>query len=457
MSSQNKGLKYSIDYFIEELSLTTPSESRINLMPYLLELDYFEDIYSNSISGKVVLSESIGLLSKTGLNGTESIKVRFKKSKDHEEYIDRTFRVFSVSDRTLSKNYSFEKYVLEFCSEELFVSEQFRISKSYKGKIISDIIEDVMKNFLKVSGKSINIQKTTGTYDFVLPNKKIFETINWLSSYALPANGNVGADMLFFENVEGYIFASLQNLFNQSPVYQYSYNPKNITNLDMQYNLRTILKLEIMDYFDSLGSLNKGLFSNRLLSIDTINRKKTTTDFDYNDYFGKSKSLNDYPVTNQYKNNVGKTMYNPPDKNYESGTLRMVVSNQTGTRVDYIKNSPEDVPRDFFIEKSLPNRVAQIGLANHTRLKITVPGNSDLHAGMTVNLKILNTNPLSGMNNPAAGSSNVRTDDPHLSGKYLVSAIRHIISPGSYVSVIEVCKDSTYGPISGAGNKNNFI
>ena len=100
----------------------------------------------------------------------------------------------------------------------------------------------ILKNYLKVS-KPINIDSTSGVYDFVLPNKKLFETINWLSTYAQP-KGYVGADMLFYENSTGYYLRSLQKLFSQKPKYNYYYQPKNI-NENIAMN-RTDVKLYVM-------------------------------------------------------------------------------------------------------------------------------------------------------------------------------------------------------------------
>jgi hypothetical protein len=64
------------------------------------------------------------------------------------------------------------------------------------------------------------MQQTEGLYDFVIPYKKPFEAINWLSNYAT-AVGKEGADFLFYENSEGFNFFSLQNLFTQAPYTTY--------------------------------------------------------------------------------------------------------------------------------------------------------------------------------------------------------------------------------------------
>ena len=105
-------------------------------------------------------------------------------------------------------------------------AEQYRISKAYKNTKISDIIQNILTEYVKIGSnikptnkgtKTVNIESTYGVYDFILPNKKLFETINWLATYARPASNNPGADMLFFENAGGYFFNSLQTLYNKPP------------------------------------------------------------------------------------------------------------------------------------------------------------------------------------------------------------------------------------------------
>ena len=74
--------------------------------------------------------------------------------------------------------YDADVYVIHFCSDEVVLSEQYRISKSYSNKIVSDMIYDILKNHLKVPDNKLNvrnIEKSKGLYNFVVPNFKPFE------------------------------------------------------------------------------------------------------------------------------------------------------------------------------------------------------------------------------------------------------------------------------------------
>lgn len=440
-------MQYQTDYQIEEISLSSATiGSPVDMKPYLVELSVFEDIFNNSVSGHLMVSDALGLIPNFKLNGTETIKVKFKKDAKESRGVDRSFRVYKISDRYFNPTNGYENYKINFCSEELLLSEKYRVSKSYKKEYVSNIVNDVLNNLSKIgSKKKVYIEETTGTYDFTLPNKKIFETVNWLTTYALPKS-KTGADMLFFENVDGYWFKSLQSLYDQKPLTTYYYNPKNISQ-EMEQKFKNIMELDILDSFDVLRSISGGTFANRLITIDPLTRTKTTTDFDYNKYFSKSTTMNKASVTNNYKDTLGKTLFDSPPGNLESGSFRLMVSNSKHKDNPYLKSKPGSVKSNFFIEDSIPNRAAQLTLSNYSRVKITIPGNAQLSVGMTLQVSVpkMGATTYTKVNNPVK-----RTEDPILSGKYLITAVRHVISPMTYISVVELCKESFIEPVPSA-------
>jgi hypothetical protein len=71
--------------------------------------------------------------------GNDYLFLSFRKPGDDYYRISKTFRIFSVSHRQLAKDQN-ENYILNFCSEENILSEQYKISKSYRNTKISDIV-----------------------------------------------------------------------------------------------------------------------------------------------------------------------------------------------------------------------------------------------------------------------------------------------------------------------------
>jgi len=279
------GIRFPSDFKL--ISVTVHSGTGdIDLSLTHLEISYNEDLFNNTASGYVMIKDSSDISNTLSLSGNEFIHLHLGKADDTTNIIKKSFRIFSIKKREPLNDGNTETYLIYFCSEELFLSEQYKISKSYKNSDITTNIKDIMKTYLHVPNNRIGqIDKTYGVYDFIVPFLKPFDAINWLASYARPgafgSTNMVGADMLFYENKFGYNFRSLQSLYEQSPMREYTYDPKNLNITDAAYNLSNALSYEIMDSFDTLAGVNQGVFANRLLSVDPLLRRYKVTDFNY--------------------------------------------------------------------------------------------------------------------------------------------------------------------------------
>lgn len=447
-------LKYPTDYNLIKLDLLDSKGKKVlNLKPYLVEFNYFEDIFNNSISGKIVISDAVGNFD--AFQGYEGIDLEFVRGIGGDT-IRGTFFVFSASDRHYDKSNNFETYIINFCDEDMIMSERYRPCKSYKKFKISDIITDVLKNILKTPN-DYDIEDTLGLYDLILPNRKIYETINWLTNYALPSGNKAGADMLFYENARGYHFNSLQTLYTQQAIATYYYSGKNVAPPSQKdFNYFNIYRLEILNNFDSLNGVMKGTYCNRLISFDPLVRKKYTRDFNYDNYFENSIKLNDN-VENEkksdklinipdvyeddgtqesiYVDRFNKKLTDAPPNNFDTGARRLMLSNTTQLNEEYLKtnNKPNALINDIFVERYVPNRLAQLEMGTYIKIKITIPGNSDLIAGKVIHVRVHDSETETGK---------PKNDDDILSGNYLITAVRHIINTTRYITVVELSKDT---------------
>lgn len=439
----SEGLVIADQFYLETAELITPVNI-VNIKSLIVELSYYEDILRSSVTGHVLMSDSISLIERLQLSGGDFLNLSFSKSSGTTiSSIKKYFRIYRVSERIL-KNSETENYTLHFCSEELFLSEQSKVSKPYSGQKISDIVYDILNNHLKIDDKYIALQETDGLYDFIITYKKPFEAINWLSTYAIQKN-KTGADFLFFENAGGFNFISLQNMFNQNIYSNYVYSQKSVGKIngqsEVQRNIHGIKSYTFLDTFDSLYGVTSGAFANRLISVDPLTRRYKDTKFDYlKDYVNKVDKLNGASVINDLKNRFGKTQ----NQNYD-GVLKVMVSNADQKVAKGISDSPYAVAGDVRVETYVPYRTAQIALSHYSRIKITLAGDPNLTVGRTIGIEL----PSSVSNKDGTGL-NEGNPDPINSGKYLIAAVRHIITTElKYETVVEVVKDSFASSISG--------
>jgi len=452
---QIDGLITADDYSLDEAYIIT-SKDKTNVKAMMVELSYYEDIFKGMSSGSILLNDSISLIDRLGMTGFDYLKLKFKKTtRSSEEYTtEKYFRIYRVSERIMNNNAS-ETYTLHFCSEELFLSEQTKISKSYSGKKISEIIYDILSDKLKIDDRYIRMQETEGLYDFVIPYKKPFEAINWLSNYAKPINRE-GADFLFYENSEGFNFYSLQNLFSQNPYTTYAYIPRSvgstvgttieIKSKELGRNLVGIKSYVFLDTFDTLYGTVTGAFANRLISIDPLTRTYRDTKFDYSTYFEKAKNLNEYSLVPEIKNRLGKK----PNESYDA-VLKVMVSNSGQKKAIGISDQPWNVANDIRAENYVPNRTAQLSLSHYSRIKLAVSGDPNLTVGMLLEIFLPSSRNISG----SGFDSGER--DPYNSGKYMITAVRHIIDfNNKYETILEVVKDSYGESISNYDNSGDM-
>ena len=418
---------YSLDKCVIVTSLGQP----IDFTNLFQEFNYYEDIFGAFVSGDITINDSLGLLSQMGFNGHEYLMLEFSQPNLAEcQSLSRSFRIYKVSNRQLTRDQN-ETYTLHFCSEETVLSEQYRISKSYKSKLVSDMVTDIMANYLK-KPVILNIEPTKGLRDIIIPNMKPLEALNWLTTQAISAS-NAGADYLFYENYNGYNFSTLQSLYNNEvPArLKFKYQPKNIQQVDENNpaeNMINVYSFEVINNFDSLFGNNSGMLANRLISVDIIRQKYTNTVFDYAKYFSSAKKLNPNPVLSNFQNRFGDT-----DNATANATLKVVTTNTGQTTYSpYIKSRQPDI-RDINIEKIVPHRTAQIPLSTYIRYKIAVPGNPQLTVGQVIEFYLPEISRRPGG----------KDEDRFYSGKYLVTAVRHKIDfENRFVTVMEISKES---------------
>jgi hypothetical protein len=429
------------DFDLTRLDFLTPA-STLSLSPILVELCYQEDLFSNVCSGYVMITDSQAYAELLSLTGNEFLHLTFSKSGNTKYQVDRWFRVYKIDKRKLDENMYTESYCLQFCSEELFLSEQYKISKSYTSTTISSIINDIctsgstngMKS-LGIDPSKLNIDNTSGLYNFVIPNLKPFDAINWLSNYALPGGNIPGADMLFFENKNGFNFKSLQSLMtgpNSRKFGIYSYDPKNVYNSkdpNSGADFSNVIAYEILNSYDSLNAVNSGIFANQLISVDVLARQRTVTNFDYGAYTSNGGNLNPNRITNNYTNRNGDAL-----NQTSQAVLKLAFTNYADNNNATVKSTPGSVAPNIFAETYIPYRTAQLALDNYTRVKIEVPGDPGLTVGTVLEFNLLSNNP------------STKTKNMYYSGNYLISAVKHLISENEYKTIMEIVKESVSTP-----------
>jgi len=436
-ANKQSGLLIPDEFYLEAIDLITAKQT-VSLKSMMVELSYFEDIMRGTISGMILINDSISMVDRMGMNGSEFIHMKFKKGPQSGLEIDKYFRVYRVGERVIQNNLN-ESYTLHFCTEELFLSEQMKISKSYNAEI-STIVYNILTEEMKIKDgtkRKVLVGRTKGLYNFVMGYKKPFELINWLANYALPVKGE-GADFVFFENAEGFNFVSLQSLFKRQTYARYKYTPRNVgdegASKELGISLIGIKSYNILDTFDSLYGTTMGVFANKVLTIDPIKRTYQTTKFDYSKYIKKADTLNKGSIIGNLQNRLGQK----PNESYDA-VFKVLTTNTDHKKIPIIvKNSNEyAMANDIRAEVWVPNRTAQLALLNYSRVRILLSGDPNLTIGSKIEVI------LPSQRGPDGSGNNAGEKDEYHSGTYIITSARHIIDVNmKYETILEIAKDS---------------
>ena len=431
----SEGIVTTQDIGIKSCLITGSSGRQIDFKNMIVEFNYYEDIFANGISGALVVNDSMGYINILELQGSEVLSLIIDKP-GLELPIVGNYRIYTISNRTQT-NSTNQNYIIKFCSEELFLNDQYRISKSYTKVLISDIVIDIAYNQLKIPQSALIVDNTTGLRDIVVPNFKPIQAINWLATFALAGGSqNVGAPFFFYEDRDGWKFKSLLTLY-KLPVYKtYQYSikgsksDKNPLVTDLNTELVNVLQYEHIKSFDSISAAKNGVFANKLHTVDPLRLKLGETDFNYSKYLSNNPaSLNKYNIPDTAKNRKGDTMSDA------SAVVKFCMTTSGQNDNEYIKNKKITINENL-VEQTIPLRTAQIALFCINRMKLLIPGDVYMTIGKVIEFNL----PQISYNK----DSRQKDKDEFYSGKYLVTAVRHLFNQaGTYVTCIEICKDSS--------------
>lgn len=421
-------LVQATQFQIKKLSITSYDGSvEYDIRQVFEELNIFENILLPCMSGNIVIRDAVGLSAKINFDGSEYLNVKISKFEDEMEF-DRKFIIYKQSERKEVTQNS-EMYVLHFVSEEFILSQQKKIKQSFKGTY-SEIIQRIMKDYLKINfvfPEIANIAPTKGLHNVVAPNKSPFDVIEMLTKQSVSQEGS--PDYLFWQNNLGYNFMPISMLISYDPLTTINFGAKNVGATDEVYNLFGARDLKVISQFNMAENIQNGVYASKFIGFDPLTRTIQTTNISHNNVYGLNKNhANEKPLnTNVYnkEKKMAKDMFDSKVTLYHFELPRMENSylksndSQTASVIDDTHNYK--VQRKVIFQNLMQKR-----------LRVTMPGNFLLYTGSCVQLNV-----------PNRFIDSSEEGDKTLSGKYLITATRHIIRYDKHETIIEVSTDST--------------
>ena len=393
-------------------------EAEFPMVAGVQSIDYYESILSPSISVQVKILDVDGNLSAKGVYGGEKLAIKIVAGKDSEleDFVitpeDHELILNSIKD--ITSGVKQQTATLQFVSKDLIKNETAKINKRYVGNI-TDSVKDILTKDPKgiKTTKSIDdVDRAVNNFAFVGNQHNAFDIIQRLQ----PKAGGSGYDdkkksdygFLFFETFDGYHFRSIRSLFEPEPEFEYT-----------KSEISTSDDFVIDNYNFSSGNdvvlnLKSGLYNNETTFVELDKTKITKVKFNMTEAADLTLKPPKVPV------------------NIEGKPSRIMLR-VADTGVHQKKGSKLEDAQPFTDLAVYQNKsYARFALLNSQSLNITVGLNPELRAGQTIQVRFPDVESISGI-----GDENSKD----ISGKYLISHLRHEFEGGDFRTYLRLIRD----------------
>jgi hypothetical protein len=435
MSEITTKIFQTTQYRILELNIVFKSGSsfeRLDISSVFLEINLFDNLFLPVMSGNIVIRDAQNLFDKIRLNGDEKISIRMDKGQSDKRFLEyrKEFAVYKISNRT-SLTPNSQIYTIHFVNEDFLYSLQKKVGQYYK-TTYSEMVSSVLKNYLKVEDRNIgNFYESKGVHEIVVPYVNPFKAINFITKRAISEKGN--ADFLFYESPLGYNFEPLSSIVQKPDAYTVNFKPKNY-NDNFYSEFLGAREFEILSSFNIAETIKSGSYGGKFVGFDPFTRTQKTIIV--------KDAFNQVPVHANKNSNLTPVIY-------KEGKNDLTTYDMTDSRVEYF---PFSLPQleSSYIKENDPATITNIDntheyifqrksiLTNllQKRMKIVLPGNFGLYAGIMLNVIV----PKFSVKDSEPTYENII--DTSLSGRYLVTSTRHILKYNKHETLIEIATDS---------------
>jgi hypothetical protein len=432
-------IQNSQEFKVNEIVIVTKN-GNIDISTIYEEISIYDSLFMPVMSGKILITDSIGLSSKLLFDGSESLLIDIIKSENSADAFNfkRAFRIYKQSNRT-DNTMSSETYILSFVSDELIFSDQQRVNQAYEMNY-TNIVKNILANYLRVPENQLggSYDETVGIRKVVIPNLRPLEAIEWCTKRSV--DEKQAPNFMFYQNITGYNFATLSNLLVKPIILNIKYEPKNTTDVNSLDEISSARSFEVVSQTDAIEKTRSGVNAGKFIGFDPTTRTIATKELSYDDHYKLMDHANPNPnvtvIPNRDKNDNVK-MFNAK-KNVNTFSAARQYSN-------YIqKYDPTSISKEDNVEQYLFQRKAIMNNLMERRVKLTMPGNFQLSSGFNVYLNI-----------PAIAKKEkgANNDDQTLTGKYIIVGSRHIIGYEKFQTIIEVATTSTENEFIAVGSQ----
>jgi len=434
-------IQYAGEYIVDECLLCTVGGLELDLRDQLANINIYEDIFTNSITGSISFVDTNNLTANASIVGQEKLKLVLVTPNASDDtsrdmainFSDQPLHVYQIKS-SANVNDRTKTFELAFTTNEIMRNNRIRVCQSYNGEPAKEIIKKVIRDpELLNSKKEFYYEETTNLFQMIAPNMRPFDFINTVAKRCLSKEYDFAPTFLFYETVRGYFFRTIDSMMdrkNPRMIFKEVTPNDDINNVGR--NLTNILSYEIMNSTDTLLNTRAGMYNSDLLLVDVFNKSYKHYEYKYLEDFDKQIHADEF---NNYGSEQAPIASKAPDQygNLISDYPKSILHVQTIERetkdglFDPSTGEPNDYRgTDMWLQK---RRSRFTSLEAAISLRIKVPGNTTIQAGDLIGITLKNQ----------TGSQSA--SDPYLTGRYLVRTLKHDFKKGAGKMMHEIHMD----------------
>ena len=465
------------DVSIDEITLKSYTGFTMSLKGVFENFIIYEDIFSNCMSGSITLIDSMNMAKNFPIIGAETLTITYRTPMSGRDPFRLVFRTYKISVLTETAQESAQMIRIEFVSHQAIKSIQSKISKSYVNMPVSKMVSSIFDEYLAIdngenngllsaagSGAAagailgspipligavagaliggavgligealdddkIHLASVVETYDtrsYVIPYWTPLYAINWLAHRARAKNNTSMCDYVLFQNSRGHHFVPISALKKATPAFTYTNYPDGFRSNDgirmIESELRNIQSYVIEDMTDKIKQQSLGMLASAILTHDITTKTWASNQFKYDKSFMNDGShLEKNPLVPRgkidYTDAVESHIRFYPNSSYSMSGLAQV----------------SDPDETILIRQSLLNQINSINLI------MNCYGDTNVVVGQVIDFRTITKESTKNKDN---------YEDDYLKGRYLVTAIKHIVTDREHLMTMTVSRDSFSEPIA---------
>ena len=446
------GIQYAGEFSLDQAFITTSNGDKINIRGSITQINLFEDIFKNNISGSLMLFDTQNFFSKSFIRGQDTIylEISTPSISDNPGMVIRQYFLVNSVDFMEEGSVKSMLYQLSFTTKEHFKNERLKISKGYQ-ESPTKIIETILKAELDTK-KPIMIEASKNIKRVVFANKKPFDAIRQIMQETVSKINN-SPSYLFYETTKGFRCTTLTNLFAQEPLFDF--NAGEVATLDgdgqakhinVVKDFERVIDMQLNPSIDSLLNTALGIFASKSTKVNLYNKSHETNTYKYFDEFNKF-------IRSEGSQEKDNPIYNDDPIDDKNNTIGDFIDSKTYLHTTF-ENEGKDMTHHSSTQNSYTFSSTEIGTNNFlTRsakrreidhmieVKMHVKGHVGFEVGQTCTI-----------NEPMKDESGKSI----YQGKYLITQLRHNFDVASlnHEITMSIVKESTPNVIEKRGSIN---